>query len=65
MLRFKDLKKIIPREATLSNRINELEELKMIEAVPIKDGRRKFFAYRLTEKGERTAKKLKEINSGF
>ncbi|MFH1663480.1 MAG: winged helix-turn-helix transcriptional regulator [archaeon] len=61
-LRFKDLKKSLPREATLSLRLRELEELKLIEAVPIKEEKRKFFAYILTEKGKSTARKLKEIN---
>lgn len=60
-LRFKELKKVVSREGTLSTRLRELEELTLIEAIPIKDGKRRFFAYHLTEKGEQIAKKLKSI----
>lgn len=60
-LRFRELKKAIPREATLSDRLHALEDLGLIESVPVKDGRRKFFAYKLTEKGLRVVQKLKEI----
>ncbi len=60
-LRFKELKKVLPREATLSLRLKELEKLKLIESVPVKEEKRKYFAYLLTEKGIQTGKKLKEI----
>ena len=60
-LRFRDLKQVLFREATLSQRIRDLEELALIEAVPIKDGRRNFFAYKLTEEGMRITQKLQEI----
>ena len=60
-LRFRDLKKLISREATLSRRLRELETLGLIKSVPIKDGHRKYFAYQLTGKGKEIAKKLKEI----
>ena len=60
-LRFRELKKVLPREATLSIRLHELESLNLVESVPIKDGRRKFFAYQLTGKGKEVTQKLKEI----
>lgn len=59
--RFRDLKKAIPREATLSIRIRETQELALVETISIKDGRRQFFAYKLTQKGDRIASKLGEI----
>lgn len=59
--RFRNLKKAVPREATLAIRIRELEDLKLIESVPIKDGQRKFFAYRLTELGKLVAGGLRQI----
>ncbi|MBU2475877.1 winged helix-turn-helix transcriptional regulator [Candidatus Micrarchaeota archaeon] len=62
-LRFKELKKALPREATLSLRLRELEELKLIQAVPIKDKKRRFFAYNLTKEGIETAKQLKNLKN--
>ncbi|HDY72863.1 MAG TPA: hypothetical protein ENH90_01770 [bacterium] len=61
--RFRDLKKTLPREATLSIRIRDLEELKLIESFPVKEGRRKYFAYKLTNKGEQIAKQIKNLES--
>jgi len=64
-LRFRDLKKAISREATLSNRIKDLEDLKLIESIPTKDGRRKFFAYQLTAKGIEIAGKLERLTKTY
>lgn len=62
-LRFKDLKKTVDREATLSSRIKELEELNLIESTVIREKRRKFFAYSLTSKGQSLGKLLHEIEA--
>ncbi len=59
--RFKDLKKVVSREATLSVRIQELEELKLIQSIVVKEKRRKFFAYQLTNKGQEIGSLLHKI----
>ena len=61
--RFKDLKKVINREGTLSRRIRELEDLKIIETEIVQDGRRKYFGYKLTNKGMSIKEKLKELET--
>jgi len=61
--RFKDMKKTIPREATLSARIKELEDLGLIQSTVTKEKRRKFFAYNLTQKGQKIGASLHEIES--
>lgn len=59
--RFRELKQIIGREATLSQRIKDLEELKLIESVPVKDGRRMFPGYCLTKLGKEITEVLNEM----
>lgn len=60
--RFKDLKKSVSREATLSVRIRELEDLKLIEATVVKEKKQKFFGYKLTDKGLEATKALQKIS---
>lgn len=59
--RFKDLKKIVLRESTLSARLHELESLGLIESVPIQARHEKYFAYRLTKRGNKIAQELEKI----
>ena len=58
--RFKELEKVVPREATRAIRLRELEKQELIESILIKEERR-FIAYQLTSTGKQIAEKIKEM----
>ena len=59
--RFSDLNKACPIEKTRSQRLKELKEKGLIDAVVKEKRRRSFIHYKLTEKGEATLRKAKEF----
>jgi len=59
--RDKDIKKIIPRDGTRRQRINELEDLELITRIPVKINRNFITHYKLTTHGTETLTKLKTI----
>lgn len=61
MQRFKDLKKVVPREATLSVRLKELQLAGLVAAMAVQDEGRNYFAYHLTLKGNKIALCLNSI----
>lgn len=59
--RFSDLGKACPIEKTRSQRLKELKEEGLIDAVVIERKRRNFIHYQLTEVGEAAIRKAREF----
>ena len=59
--RYSQIKHLVSSDKTLSERLKELEENKLITTVIIKIANRPFIHYQLTSKGNDVLKKIKEI----
>jgi DNA-binding HxlR family transcriptional regulator len=59
--RFLDLKKVVTNETTLSAKLSQLLNSGMIEAVPVKAGKRYVSAYKLTLSGRGVLKALEKF----
>jgi DNA-binding HxlR family transcriptional regulator len=59
--RYRDLKPVCKNDRTLTKRINNLQELGLVESVALKEGNKYVNFYRLTNKGRNFLAKIEKL----